>query len=108
VQRTDTVCRKIKVPNIRGAAHRHRLSILKPKFLYLYYFNFFKQSFSIMANTFTQLYVQIIFAPKGREKMIPKKHKEDIHRYITGIIRDKERKHKLLAINCIPDHIHIL
>ena len=60
-----------------------------------------------MANTYTQLYVQIIFAPKGREKIIPKANKEELHKYITGIIQDKQRKHKLLAINCMPDHIHI-
>ncbi len=60
-----------------------------------------------MANTFTQLYVQLIFAPKGREKMIPEAHKEEVHKYIAGVIQDKRRKHKLLAINCMPDHIHI-
>jgi len=60
-----------------------------------------------MANTFTQLYVQIIFAPKGREKLIPKSHKEEVHKYVTGIVQDKTRRHKLLAINCMPDHIHI-
>jgi REP element-mobilizing transposase RayT len=60
-----------------------------------------------MANTYTQLYVQLVFTPKGREKMIPKEYKEDVHRYITGIVQDKSRKHKMLAINCMPDHIHI-
>jgi len=60
-----------------------------------------------MANTYTQLYVQLIFAPKGRKKMIPKTHKEEVQKYITGIIQDERRKHKLLAINCMPDHIHI-
>ena len=60
-----------------------------------------------MANTFTQLYVQLVFAPKGREKLIPKKYKESVQKYITGVIQDKTRKHKLLAINCMPDHIHI-
>jgi len=39
--------------------------------------------------------------------MIPKKHKEDVHKFITGVVQDKSRKHKLLAINCMPDHIHI-
>ena len=60
-----------------------------------------------MANTYTQLYVQLIFSPKGREKMIPKQHKEDIHKYITGVVQNEKRRHKLIAIHCMPDHIHI-
>ncbi len=39
--------------------------------------------------------------------MIPKAHKEDVHRYITGIVQDETRRHKMLAIHCMPDHIHI-
>jgi len=58
-----------------------------------------------MANTYTQFYVQIVFAVNGRENLIPKAHKEDVHRYMTGVIQ--KRKHKLLAINCMPDHVHI-
>jgi len=58
-----------------------------------------------MANTYTQLYIQIVFAVKGKEHMIPKAHKEDVHRYMTGVIQ--QRKHKLLAIHCMPDHVHI-
>ena len=60
-----------------------------------------------MANTFTQLYVQLVFAPKGREKLIPQQYKELVQQYITGVIQDKRRNHKLLAINCMSDHIHI-
>ena len=58
-----------------------------------------------MANTFTQLYVQYVFAVKGRQCFIPKDHKETIHRYIAGIIQPR---HKLLDIHCMPDHTHIL
>lgn len=58
-----------------------------------------------MANTFTQLYVQFVFAVKKREALIPKVHKNEIHKYITGIISKREQK--LLAINSMPDHIHI-
>lgn len=58
-----------------------------------------------MANTYTQLYVQIVFAVKGRQHLIPKEYKDDVQKYITGIIQN--RQHKLLAINCMPDHIHI-
>ena len=58
-----------------------------------------------MANTYTQIYLQLVFSPMGRENIIPAKHKEELHKYITGIIQN--RKHKLLAINSMPDHIHI-
>lgn len=58
-----------------------------------------------MANTYTQMYVQLVFAVKKREALIPKQHKEELHKYITGIIT--KRKQKLLAIHAMPDHIHI-
>jgi len=60
-----------------------------------------------MADTYTQLYIQMVFSVKGRKSMIPKVHKEDVHKYITGIVQDKSRRHKMLAIHCMPDHIHI-
>ena len=58
-----------------------------------------------MANTYTQLYIQLVFAVQGRANLLPKNHKEELHRYITGIVQ--ERNHKMLAINCMPDHTHI-
>lgn len=58
-----------------------------------------------MANTYTQLYIQFVFAVKKREALIPKQHKEEIHKYITGIIT--KRGQKLLAIHAMPNHIHI-
>jgi REP element-mobilizing transposase RayT len=59
-----------------------------------------------MANTYSQMYVQIVFAVQGRENIIPQKNKEELHKYITGII--KNRGQKLLAVNCMPNHTHIL
>ena len=59
-----------------------------------------------MANTYSQIYVHIVFSVKNRKLLIPQKHKEELHKYITGIIRNKNQK--LLAINSMPDHIHIL
>jgi len=59
-----------------------------------------------MANTYSQLYVQIVFAVKGRQNLISKKWKNEIYKYITGIITNQ--KQKLIAINGMPDHIHIL
>ena len=59
-----------------------------------------------MPNTYTQLYVQIVFSVKGRRKLIPQNEiKNDVARYITGIVQ--ERGHKMLAINLMPDHAHI-
>ena len=58
-----------------------------------------------MANTYTQIYLQLVFLPLGRENILPHKHKEEIQKYTTGIIQN--RKHKLLTINCMPDHVHI-
>ncbi|MBO3099925.1 IS200/IS605 family transposase [Gelidibacter pelagius] len=59
-----------------------------------------------MANTFTQMYVQIVFAVKGRKNLIPEIHREEIEKYICGIINNC--KSKPLAIYCNPDHVHIL
>ena len=59
-----------------------------------------------MANTYTQLYVHIVFSVKGRQALIPKCHKTELHKYITGIITNKGQK--LIQINSMPDHIHIL
>lgn len=59
-----------------------------------------------MANTYTQLYIQIVFAVKGRENLIDRQHKEELQKYMTGIVQ--QRKCKLLAIHCMPDHCHVL
>ncbi len=58
-----------------------------------------------MANAYTKIYLQLVFSPRGRENIIPVKHKEELNKYTTGIIQN--RKHKLLAINFMPDHVHI-
>jgi putative transposase len=60
----------------------------------------------IMANTYTKMYIHVVFAVEGRQNLIRKQHKEEIHKYITGIIRNKGQK--VIAINSMPDHIHIL
>jgi len=58
-----------------------------------------------LANTFTQLHIQIVFAVKGRQNLIHSKHNNTIQKYITGIVQNKG--HKMLAINNMPDHFHI-
>jgi len=58
-----------------------------------------------MANTYTQAYFHLVFSPKNREALIDRHWKNELEMYITGIIQN--HGHKLLAINSIPDHIHI-
>ena len=59
-----------------------------------------------MANTYTQIYIQIVFAVKGRQNLVLKKNREELHKFITGIVTN--RGQKLFAIFAMPDHIHIL
>jgi putative transposase len=59
-----------------------------------------------MANTYTQLHIQLIFAVKFRKALIDKAWNERLHQYITGIFQ--LNRHKMLQINSVPDHIHIL
>lgn len=58
-----------------------------------------------MPGTFSQIYIQIIFAAKHRQSLIHADWEEEMYKYITGIITNKGQK--LLAINGMPDHIHI-
>ena len=59
-----------------------------------------------MAGTFSQIYIQIVFAVKNRNGLIHQSWEEKLYKYITGIVTNKEQK--MLAINGMPDHIHIL
>jgi putative transposase len=59
-----------------------------------------------MAGTFSQIYIQVVFAVSGRNSLIHKEWEEELYKYITGIIMKKGQK--MLAINGIPDHIHFL
>jgi putative transposase len=58
-----------------------------------------------MPNTYTQLYIQFVMAVKGRNSLINKIWKDDLYKYITGIVQNNGSK--MLAINGMPDHIHI-
>jgi REP element-mobilizing transposase RayT len=57
-----------------------------------------------MPNTYSQIYLHFVFAVKQRECLIPKQHKEELHKYITGLVQ--RRKAKMLTIHCMSDHIH--
>ena len=61
---------------------------------------------NIMSNTYTQIHIQAVFSVKYRKSIIKELWKNDLYKYIAGIIQNNG--HKLLAINGMPDHIHIL
>jgi len=58
-----------------------------------------------MPNTYTQLYVQFVFAVKYRKALISSSWEEDLRKYITGTVQN--HGHKMLAINNMPDHLHL-
>src|SRR5688572_10445899 len=58
-----------------------------------------------MADTFSRIYLQFVFAVKGRQNLIAAEHKEELHKYITRLAQN--RKTKMLAIHCMPDHTHL-
>jgi REP element-mobilizing transposase RayT len=57
-------------------------------------------------TTYSQIYIQVVFAVKYRESLILPEWEEELYKYITGIVQNKEQK--MLAINGMPDHIHFL
>ena len=59
-----------------------------------------------MANTYHQVFVHIVFSVKHRASLIPKNKKEELHKYVNGVITGKNCK--TIIINSMPDHIHIL
>ena len=59
-----------------------------------------------MANTYTQCYFHLVFAVKNRDALIKKEWKNEMEKYITGIVQNHH--HKMLAVGSMPDHIHFL
>lgn len=59
-----------------------------------------------MSGTFSQIYIQIVFAVKGRDSLIEKTWKDELYKYIIGIVQNKGQK--MLAINGTSNHIHFL
>jgi len=58
-----------------------------------------------MPNTYSQIYIHLVFAVKGRQNFIKESFREELQKYMTGIIN--HNKQKLYAIFCMPDHTHI-
>jgi REP element-mobilizing transposase RayT len=59
-----------------------------------------------MANTYTQIYIHVVFAVEGRQNLIAPEHNDELQKFITGIVSGQ--KQKLIAINNMPDHLHLL
>jgi REP-associated tyrosine transposase len=60
----------------------------------------------ILANTFSQIYIQTVFAVSNRQSLIKPEFKEDLYKYVSGIVSNQGQK--LIAINGVADHVHIL
>jgi putative transposase len=58
-----------------------------------------------MPNTYSQIYLHFVFAVKNREGLIASNNKEELQRYMTALVQN--RNSKLLAIHCMPDHTHL-
>jgi REP element-mobilizing transposase RayT len=59
-----------------------------------------------MANTYTQIYIQVVFAVEGRQSLIPEEHKLEIYKHMTAVIQNKNQK--VMALNGRADHLHLL
>ncbi len=62
-------------------------------------------NFSDMANTYTQIHIQCVFAVQNRDCIIRNVWKDELYKYISGVIQNNG--HKILAINGMPDHVHV-
>jgi putative transposase len=59
-----------------------------------------------MANTYTQIYIRAVFAVEGRQSLIAPEHTIEIYKYMTTVVQNQ--KNKVMAINGMPDHVHLL
>jgi REP element-mobilizing transposase RayT len=59
-----------------------------------------------MANTYSQIYIQIVFAVESRQSLIDPEHNDELQKYISGIV--SAQRQKLIVINNMPDHVHLL
>ena len=67
---------------------------------------FIGRTLSAHGEHLSQIYIQVVFAVEGRQNLIRPERKEELHKYITGIVTRQGQK--LIAIHCMPDHTHIL
>lgn len=72
---------------------------------YINIINDFLQKPFLMPNTYSKIYLQFVFAVQNRASLIRREHKEELHKYITGLVT--KRRSKMLAVHCMPDHTHL-
>lgn len=58
-----------------------------------------------MAGTYSQIYIQVVFAVKGRQNLLHKSWRDEVFKYISGIIKNKG--HKPIIVNGVEDHVHV-
>ncbi|NLF42816.1 MAG: IS200/IS605 family transposase [Bacteroidales bacterium] len=59
-----------------------------------------------MINTYSQIYIQTIFAVQNRNALIKPSWESELYKYITGVVQNKGQK--MIAINGTSNHIHFL
>ena len=59
-----------------------------------------------MPGTFSQIYIQYVFAVKGRENLLQKPWRDEVFKYISGIIKSKDQKP--IIVNGVSNHVHVL
>ena len=73
--------------------------------LFFYFCRLNNTNINVMANTYTQIHIQTVFAVQDRLSLLNKSWREDLYRYITAIIQNNG--HKMLAIGGVEDHVHL-
>jgi putative transposase len=58
----------------------------------------------MMAGTYSQIYIQIVFAVKGRQNLLAREWRNDVFKYMSGIIKSKGQKP--IIVNGVADHVH--
>jgi REP element-mobilizing transposase RayT len=58
-----------------------------------------------MAGTYSQIYIQIVFAVQGRQNILRKDWRQEVFKYMSGIV--KHKGHKPIIVNGVDDHVHV-
>ena len=58
-----------------------------------------------MAGTYSQIYIQVVFAVRGRQNLLHKEWRDDVFKYMSGIIKNKGQKP--IIVNGVSDHVHV-
>lgn len=58
-----------------------------------------------MANAYSQIYIQVVFAAQGRQNLLAKEWRQEVFKYMAGIIKNKGQKP--IIVNGVEDHAHV-